>query len=41
MTSQYTQEFKEQALIKTLQRGDRTIQSIADELNVNFFTLKG
>ncbi len=41
MTSQYTQEFKEQALAKTLQRGDKTIQSIADELNVNIFTLKG
>jgi transposase-like protein len=41
MTSQYTQEFKEQALAKTLQRGDQTIQCIADELNVNIFTLKG
>jgi len=36
----YTPEFKEQAILKVLQRGDKTIQSIADELNINLFTLK-
>lgn len=36
----YTQEFKEQAILKVLQRGDKTIQAIADELNLNLFTLK-
>lgn len=36
----YTPEFKEQAILKVLQRGERTIQSIADELNINLFTLK-
>jgi transposase-like protein len=36
----YTPEFKEQAILKVLQRGDKTIQTIADELNINLFTLK-
>jgi transposase len=36
----YTPEFKEQAILKVLQRGDKTIQEIANELNVNLFTLK-
>ena len=36
----YTPEFKEQAILKVLQRGDRTIQAIADDLNINLFTLK-
>jgi transposase-like protein len=36
----YTQEFKEQAIQKTLQRGDKTIQCIADELNMSYHTLK-
>jgi transposase-like protein len=31
----YTPEFKEQAILKVLQRGDKTIQTIADELNIN------
>ncbi len=40
MTQRYSDEFKEQAISKVLQRGDKTIQCIADELNVNLFTLK-
>lgn len=41
MQTRYSEEFKEQALAKVLQRGDQTIQCIADELNINVFTLKG
>ncbi len=40
MTSIHTPEFKEQAVQKTLQRGSRTIQCVADELNLNVGTLK-
>ncbi len=40
MAIRYNQEFKDQAIEKTLQRGDKTIQCIADELNINLFTLK-
>jgi|ABSP01.1.fsa_nt_gi transposase-like protein len=36
----YSPEFKEQAILKVLQRGEKTIQAIADELNINLFTLK-
>jgi transposase-like protein len=36
----YSAEFKEQALSKVLQRGSRTVGSVADELNVNSFTLR-
>lgn len=36
----YSLGFKEQALRKVLSRGSRTIQSIADELNINVFTLR-
>jgi transposase len=38
--NQYTEEYKEQALVKVYNRGDRTLQSIAEELNINLFTLK-
>lgn len=38
--STYSAAFKEQALSKVLSRGDRTVQSVADELNVSVFTLK-
>jgi transposase-like protein len=31
----YSVEFKEQALSKVLQRGSRTVGSVADELNMN------
>ena len=40
MKSSYTQAFREQAVEKVLQRGHKTIQTLADELNVNHFTLK-
>ncbi len=40
MKLNYTEAFKEQAAEKVLQRGPKTIQTIADELNVNHFKLK-
>ena len=36
----YSPAFKEQALVKVHTRGNRTIQSVADELNINWYTLK-
>ena len=36
----YSAEFKEQALLKILHREDRTVQSVADDLNMNVLTLK-
>jgi transposase-like protein len=36
----YSKDFKEQALTKIYNRGDRTIQSVADDLNINISTLK-
>jgi len=36
----YSDEFKEQALAKVYNRGDRTIQAIADESNLSIHTLK-
>jgi len=38
--STYSAAFREQALRKVMSRGNRTIQSVADELNINIFTLK-
>ncbi len=40
MKSSYTETFKEQAVEKVLQRGHKTIQAMADELNVNHYALK-
>ena len=40
MKSTYTEAFVEQALVKLLSRGDRTIRSVAEDLNVNHHTLK-
>ena len=40
MKSTYTEAFVEQALVKLFSRGDRSIQSVADDLNVNHHTLK-
>jgi len=40
MKSKYSQAFREQAIQKLLQRGDKTIACIAEELNINAFTLK-
>lgn len=36
----YTKAFRQQALEKVYNRGDRTVQSIADDLNLNPWTLK-
>jgi transposase-like protein len=40
MGIRYTEEFIEQALIKVYSRGDRTVKSVAAELNVNYQTVK-
>ena len=40
MKSTYTEAFVEQALVKLFSRGDRTIRSVAEDLNVNCHTLK-
>ena len=40
MKTTYAAAFKEQAVSKVLSRGSRTVRSVADELNVKFFTLK-
>lgn len=40
MKSTYSEAFVEQARVKVLSRGDRSIRSVADELNVNHYTLK-
>ena len=37
---QYSDEFKDQALAKVYSRGQRSIQEIADELNLSIHTLK-
>lgn len=37
---QYSDEFKEQALAKVYSRGLRTIQAVADDLNLSIHTLK-
>jgi transposase-like protein len=36
----YSEGFKEQALSKVFSRGDRTVQDVADELNISMHTLK-
>ncbi len=36
----YSEGFKEQALSKVFSRGERTVQAVADELNISVFTLK-
>ena len=40
MGIRYSEAFIEQALIKVYSRGERTIQSVAEELNVNCHTVK-
>jgi transposase-like protein len=40
MTTTHSEAFIEQALVKVFSRGDRTIKAIADDLNVNYHTLK-
>jgi transposase-like protein len=41
MHTKHSPEFKEQALRKARERGQRTLQSVADELNIPLSTLKG
>lgn len=36
----YSEGFKEQALTKAFSRGHRTVQAVAEELNISVFTLK-
>lgn len=40
MSKQYTDGFIEQALVKVYSRGSRSVRSVADELNVNYETVK-
>ena len=40
MKSQYSEEFIEQALVKLLCRGSRSVKAVAQELNVNYYTAK-
>ena len=40
MKSKYSEAFIEQALVKIYSRGDRTVQSVADDLNVKYHTIK-
>ena len=40
MKSKHSDAFIEQALVKVYSRGDRTIKSVAEDLNVNYHTLK-
>ena len=39
--NRYSTEFKEQALSKARQRGSRTLESVANELNISLGSLKG
>lgn len=40
MKSKYSEAFIEQALVKIYSRGDRTVRSVAEEMNVSFHTVK-
>ena len=40
MKSTYPEGFIEQALVKVFSRGDRTVRSVAEDLNVNYHTVK-
>ena len=40
MKAVYSKAFFEQALVKVFTRGDRTVSSVADDLNMNCHTLK-
>ena len=40
MKTIYSKAFIDQAIVKVLTRGDRTVASVADELNMNYHTLK-
>ena len=40
MKSEFSEEFIEQALVKLLNRGSRSVNAVAKELNVNYHTAK-
>jgi len=40
MSLRYSEVFIEQALIKVYSRGERTVGSVAEELNINCHTVK-
>jgi transposase-like protein len=40
MSKVYSDAFIEQALVKVYSRGKRTVQDVADDLHVNFYTVK-
>ena len=40
MTAKYPEAFIEQALVKVYSRGNRSVKSVAEDLNVNHHTLK-
>jgi len=40
MNASYSKAFVEQAIVKVFSRGDRTVESVANDLNVNYHTLK-
>lgn len=40
MSKVYSDAFIEQALVKVYSRGKRTVEDVADELHVNFYTVK-
>jgi hypothetical protein len=40
MTAKHSEAFIEQALGKVFSRGDRSVKSVAEDLNVGYYTLK-
>src|SRR5260370_22094309 len=40
MTAKHSEAFIEQALVKVFSRGDRWVKSVAEDLNVGYYTLK-
>ena len=40
MKTNYSEAFIEQAVIKLLSRGERTVRSVAQDINVNYHTAK-
>lgn len=40
MKSVYSEAFIDQALVKVFSRGERTVKSVSDDLNMNYYTLK-
>ena len=40
MTAKHSEAFIEQALVKVFSRGNRSVKSVAEDLNVGYYTLK-